>query len=57
MNLHTSKELLHDAILATAEYLDMRDTMHVEKAYLQGRFDVIPFIYDSSENLKSIVNG
>lgn len=32
MNLHSNKELLHDAILATAEYLDMRD-IYVEKDY------------------------
>lgn len=32
MNLHSSKELLQDAILATAEYLDMRD-IYVEKDY------------------------
>ncbi|MCO6486238.1 MAG: nucleotidyl transferase AbiEii/AbiGii toxin family protein [Saprospiraceae bacterium] len=32
MNLHSNKELLQDAILATAEYLDMRD-IYVEKDY------------------------
>lgn len=32
MNLHSHKELLQDAILATAEYLDMRD-IYVEKDY------------------------
>ena len=32
MNLHTNKELLQDAILATAEYLDMRD-IYIEKDY------------------------
>jgi len=32
MNLHSDKELLQDAILATAEYLDMRD-IYVEKDY------------------------
>jgi len=32
MNLHTNTELLQDAILATAEYLDMRD-IYVEKDY------------------------
>lgn len=32
MNLHDNKELLQDAILATAEYLDMRD-IYVEKDY------------------------
>jgi len=32
MNLHSNKVLLQDAILATAEYLDMRD-IYVEKDY------------------------
>lgn len=32
MNIHTNTELLQDAILATAEYLDMRD-IYVEKDY------------------------
>jgi predicted nucleotidyltransferase component of viral defense system len=32
MNLHTNKELLEDAILATAEFLDMRE-IYVEKDY------------------------
>ncbi len=39
------------------DYSDFRDTMNLEKAYLQGRFDAIPFINDSIENLKSIING
>ena len=37
------------------DYKDFRDTMDVEKAYLQGRFDAIPYIDDSSENLKNII--
>ena len=28
-------------------YKDFRDTMDLEKAYLQGRFDAIPYINDS----------
>ncbi|MDR9457853.1 MAG: hypothetical protein RI572_10645 [Salegentibacter sp.] len=32
MNLHSNKELIQDAILATAEYLDMRD-IYIEKDY------------------------
>ncbi len=39
------------------DYKDFRDTMDVEKAYLQGRFDAIPFVDDSIENIKSIING
>lgn len=37
------------------DYKDFRETMDVEKAYLQGRFDAIPYINDSSENLKSLL--
>jgi len=38
------------------DYKDFRDTMDVEKAYLQGRFDAIPYINDSFENLKNLIN-
>lgn len=38
------------------DYKDFRDTMDVEKAYLQGRFDAIPFINDSFDNLKWLLN-
>jgi AAA15 family ATPase/GTPase len=37
------------------DYKDFRDNMNVEKAYLQGRFDAIPYIDNSPENLRSIV--
>jgi uncharacterized protein len=39
------------------DYKDFRETMDVEKAYLQGRFDAIPFIDDTLANLKSLING
>jgi len=38
------------------DYSDFRDTMDLEKAYLQGRFDSIPIIDDSREKLHSIIN-
>ena len=38
------------------DYKDFRDTMDVEKAYLQGRFDAIPYINDSLENIKNFLN-
>ena len=38
------------------DYSDFRDTMDVEKAYLQGRFDAIPLIDESSSNFKSILD-
>jgi AAA15 family ATPase/GTPase len=37
------------------DYKDFRDTMDVEKAYLQGRFDAIPYIDDSLDNLKTLI--
>jgi AAA15 family ATPase/GTPase len=37
------------------DYKDFRDTMNVEKAYLQGRFDAIPYIDDSPDNLKALI--
>ena len=38
------------------DYKDFRDTMDLEKAYLQGRFDAIPYVNDSSSNLKLILD-
>jgi uncharacterized protein len=39
------------------DYKDFRETMDVEKAYLQGRFDAVPYLDDSLTNLKSLING
>jgi AAA15 family ATPase/GTPase len=39
------------------DFKDFRETMDVEKAYLQGRFDAIPIIDDSDLNLKSLIHG
>lgn len=38
------------------DYSDFRETMDLEKAYLQGRFDSIPIVDDSLENLKLIIS-
>lgn len=38
------------------DYSDFRDTMDLEKAYLQGRFDAVPIVNDSYEQLKSLLN-
>ncbi|MEX2568800.1 MAG: ATP-binding protein [Cyclobacteriaceae bacterium] len=38
------------------DYSDFRDTMDLEKAYLQGRFDAVPIMNDSLENIKSILD-
>lgn len=37
------------------DYSDFRDTMDLEKAYLQGRFDAVPIVDDSLENIKSLL--
>ncbi len=36
------------------DYKDFRENMDLEKAYLQGRFDAIPYVDDSSDNLKQL---
>lgn len=38
------------------DYSDFRDTMDLEKAYLQGRFDAVPIVNDSCEQLKRLLN-
>ena len=37
------------------DYKDFRETMDAEKAYLQGRFDAIPYIDESSDNLSELI--
>jgi len=39
------------------DYSDFRDTMDLEKAYLGGRFDAVPIINSSLENLKQVIDG
>ncbi|MCB9012787.1 MAG: ATP-binding protein [Bacteroidales bacterium] len=38
------------------DYSDFRDTMDLEKAYMQGRFDAIPIVNDSFDELKSLLH-
>ena len=38
------------------DYSDFRDTMDLEKAYMQGRFDAVPIVNDSYEQLKILLN-
>ena len=38
------------------DYSDFRDTMDLEKAYLQGRFDAVPIVNDSYNQLKILLN-
>lgn len=51
------KEDASSDLYSLYDYHDFRDTMDLEKAYLQGRFDAIPIINDSLGNLKAIING
>lgn len=37
------------------DYKDFRETMNAEKAYIEGRFDAVPFIDTSLTNLKSLI--
>ena len=39
------------------DYSDFRDTMDLEKAYLQGRFDAVPIVNDSQEKIKTLLHG
>ena len=39
------------------DYSDFRDTMDLEKAYLQGRFDAIPLLNDSPETIYTLLHG
>ena len=36
------------------DFKDFRENMDLEKAYMQGRFDAIPYIDESAENLKQL---
>lgn len=38
------------------DYSDFRDTMDLEKAYMQGRFDAVPIVNDSYGQLKRLLN-
>lgn len=38
------------------DYSDFRETMDVEKAYLQGRFGAVPYLSDSNENIERLMH-
>ncbi|MCH7402881.1 ATP/GTP-binding protein [Belliella kenyensis] len=50
------KEDASTEVYSLYDYSDFRDTMDLEKAYLQGRFDAVPIVSDSLETLKGIFN-
>lgn len=50
------KEDASTDVYSLYDYSDFRDTMDLEKAYLQGRFDAIPIMDDSLDTIKAILN-
>lgn len=48
------KEDASSDLYSLYDFKDFRDTMDLEKAYLQGRFDAIPYIDDTDINLKQL---
>ncbi len=56
INFCNKKEDASTELYSLYDYSDFRDTMDVEKAYLQGRFDAIPFMDDSEENIERLIN-
>ena len=50
------KEDASTEVYSLNDYSDFRDTMDVEKAYLQGRFDAIPFMNDSEDNIERLIH-
>jgi len=56
INFCYKKEDASTELYSLYDYSDFRDTMDVEKAYLQGRFDAIPFMDDSEENIERLIN-
>ncbi|TKG95778.1 ATP-binding protein [Puteibacter caeruleilacunae] len=51
------KEDASSDLYSLYDYSDFRDTMDLEKAYLQGRFDAVPIVNDSLATLKSLIDG
>jgi hypothetical protein len=37
------------------DFSDFRDTMDLEKAYLQGRFDAIPYLDNTPQNIQRVL--
>lgn len=49
------KEDASTEVYSLYDYKDFRDNMDAEKAYIQGRFDAVPYIESSVANLKSLL--
>ena len=56
INFCNKKEDASTELYSLYDFSDFRDTMDVEKAYLQGRFDAIPFMDDAEENIERLIN-
>jgi len=56
INFCNKKEDGSTEVYSLYDYSDFRDTMDVEKAYLQGRFDAVPFMDDSEENIEQLIH-
>lgn len=50
------KENASTEIYSLYDFKDFKDNMNAEKAYLQGRFDAIPYIESSVSNLKNLLS-
>lgn len=49
------KEDASTEVYSLYDYKDFRDNMDAEKAYIQGRFDAVPYVESSVANLKSLL--
>lgn len=43
-------------VYSLTDFTDFRDTMDLESAYLQGRFDAIPYIYEHHDSIKQFIH-
>jgi AAA15 family ATPase/GTPase len=50
------KEDASTEVYSLYDYSDFRDTMDLEKAYLQGRFDAVPITDDSLDTIRNILH-
>lgn len=51
------KEDASTEVYSLYDYKDFRDNMDAEKAYIQGRFDAVPYVESSVSSLKSFLKG
>lgn len=56
INFCNKKDDASTEVYSLYDYSDFRETMDVEKAYLQGRFDAVPYLSDSNENIERLLH-